>query len=201
MVSARGVLRTEGFRYALDNGAWTAFQRNEPFDVPAFERAVLQLGSGADWIVLPDIVMGGRASLDLSVSWLKKLRRRKPLRHVRFMLVVQNGMDTCRRMLARLRRIISRRVGVFVGGDTEWKLRTMSFWARFAHERGAQCHVGRVNSARRARACDRVGVDSFDGSGPSRFEKCLHQVDAAFVQRDLVGFCERLTADTQGLAA
>ncbi len=33
MVSARGVLRTEGFPYGLDNGAWTAFQRDEPFDV------------------------------------------------------------------------------------------------------------------------------------------------------------------------
>src|SRR3546814_4879783 len=26
MVSARGVLRTEGFPYELDNGAWTSFQ-------------------------------------------------------------------------------------------------------------------------------------------------------------------------------
>lgn len=52
MVSARGVLRTEGFPYALDNGAWTAFQKGEPFDGAAFERAVKLLGADADWIVL-----------------------------------------------------------------------------------------------------------------------------------------------------
>ena len=47
MVSARGALRTEGFRYALDNGAWTSFQRGEPFDEAAFERAVARLGADA----------------------------------------------------------------------------------------------------------------------------------------------------------
>ena len=57
MVSARGPLRPERFGYALDNGAWTAFQRGEPFDVPAFDRAVALLGPGADWIVLPDICL------------------------------------------------------------------------------------------------------------------------------------------------
>ncbi len=54
LVSAKGVLRTEGFDYALDNGAWTAHQKGEPFDVPAFEKAVEALGTGADWIVAPD---------------------------------------------------------------------------------------------------------------------------------------------------
>jgi hypothetical protein len=38
MVSTRGVLRTEGFSYALDNGAWTSFQRGEPSHAAAFER-------------------------------------------------------------------------------------------------------------------------------------------------------------------
>ncbi len=38
MVSARGVLRTEGYRYALDNGTWALFQRGEPLHVAAFER-------------------------------------------------------------------------------------------------------------------------------------------------------------------
>jgi hypothetical protein len=38
VVSARGILRAEGFRYAFDNGAWTSFQRGEPSHVAAFER-------------------------------------------------------------------------------------------------------------------------------------------------------------------
>ena len=36
LVSARGVVRTEGFAYALDNGAWTAHAKGEPFDDAAF---------------------------------------------------------------------------------------------------------------------------------------------------------------------
>lgn len=38
MISARGVYRTEGFRDALDNGAWTSFQRGESSHAAAFER-------------------------------------------------------------------------------------------------------------------------------------------------------------------
>lgn len=90
-----------------------------------------------------------------------------------------------------VRRWLGPRVGIFVGGDTKWKLATMSIWARLAHDHGAICHVGRVNSAKRAKACDEAGIDQWDGSGPSRYEACLRQVDAAFVQRDLVGLCER----------
>ncbi|HWU03781.1 MAG TPA: hypothetical protein VN222_13665, partial [Novosphingobium sp.] len=125
MVSARGVLRHEGFAYALDNGAWTAFQKAEPFDVRAFVRAVRLLGAGADWIALPDIVMGGEQSLALSLRWLRWLKRWPSLAQARFMLVVQNGMDTCRHMLARIRRVVGPMVGIFVGGDTVWKLATM----------------------------------------------------------------------------
>lgn len=194
MVSARGVLRSEGFRYALDNGAWTAFNRGEPFDVPAFERAVTLLGANADWIALPDIVMGGKASLDLSVTWLRKLRRRVGLKGARFMLVVQNGMDTCRRMLARIRRIIGPRVGIFVGGDTAWKLATMAFWVRLAHGLGAICHVGRVNTARRIHACEAAGADSFDGSSASRYAVTLRPLELARQQIDIEGYIARRAA-------
>jgi hypothetical protein len=193
IVSARGVLRTEGFRYALDNGAWTAFQRGEAFDVPAFERAVKLLGAGADWIVLPDIVMGGKASLDLSIRWLRKLRRRVSLREAHFLIAVQNGMEAGP-MLGRIKRAIGARVGIFVGGDTEWKLATMAFWARLAHACGAICHVGRVNTARRIHACEAAGVDSFDGSSASRFAVTLRPLELARQQIDVEGYLARLAA-------
>jgi len=89
LVSAKGVLRTEGMRYALDNGAWTAFQQGEAFDERAFGRAVDLLGEGADWIVLPDIVAGGMASLEFSLRWLDRLKGIP----TRLLLAVQNGME------------------------------------------------------------------------------------------------------------
>ncbi|RJF93014.1 hypothetical protein D3876_01100 [Sphingomonas cavernae] len=189
MVSARGVLRTEGFPYALDNGAWTSFQRSEPFDVEAFERAVRQLGAEADFIVLPDIVMGGLASLEFSKAWLRRLRRRKALRDRTFLIAVQNGMEP-----AHLRRLIGPRVGIFIGGDTAWKIATMGQWANLARRRGAICHVGRVNTAKRIRLCEAAGVDSFDGSSASRFAVTVAPLDLARRQSDLEGYLARIAA-------
>lgn len=191
MVSARGVLRTEGFRYSLDNGAWTAFQRGEPFDVPAFEKAVSQLGQHADFIVLPDIVMGGIASLEMSLAWLRKLRRRVALRSARFLIAVQNGMET---IAGRIKRWLGPTVGIFVGGDTPWKLGTMALWAKLAHSRGAICHVGRVNTAKRIHLCEAAGIDSFDGSSASRFEVTLRPLELARQQIDLEGYLARTAA-------
>ncbi|RSU61411.1 hypothetical protein [Sphingobium yanoikuyae] len=183
MVSAKGPLRPERFRYALDNGAWTAFQQGEPFDVPAFEKAVALLGPGADWIVLPDIVAGGLASLRFSLDWLDALRNRPELRGARYLLAVQNGMEP-----PHVAPIVGPEVGIFVGGDTPWKLATMAAWTRLAHERGAICHVGRVNTVRRIRLCAAAGADSFDGSGVSRFASALPPLDLARRQPDIEGW-------------
>lgn len=186
IVSARGALRTEGFPYALDNGAWTSFQRREPFDAAAFERAIALLGAGADWIVVPDIVMGGIASLNFSRAWLARLQHHRSLAGVTFLVAVQNGMAP-----GQVRDLVGPRVGIFVGGDTAWKLATMAGWARLAHAKGALCHVGRVNSARRIRLCAAAGVDSFDGSGVSRFASALPPLERARRQGDLEGWLAR----------
>lgn len=198
MISARGPLRTEGFRYALDNGAWTSFQRGEPFHAAAFELALARIGAGADFIVLPDIVMGGLASLRFSRCWLEKLRHRRSLRDTMLLIAVQNGMQP-----RHVCRLIGPRTGLFVGGDTVWKLATMRTWARLAHAHGTICHVGRVNSARRIRLCAAAGVDSFDGSGVSRFALALAlpPLDAARRQLDIEPWIEArgATADRESV--
>ena len=188
MISARGVLRTEGFRYALDNGAWTSFQRGESFHDAAFERAVALLGPGADWVVLPDIVMGGVESLTFSRRWLDRLEHRRPLADTTFLIAVQNGMRP-----DHVRTLLGPRIGIFVGGDTAWKLATMAQWARLARSRGAICHVGRVNSARRIRLCAAAGVDSFHGSGVSRFAAALPPLEMARRQSDLEAWIDPLS--------
>jgi hypothetical protein len=102
------------------------------------------------------------------------------------MIAVQNGI-----VPAHVRDLVGPRVGVFVGGDTEWKLATMAGWASFARARGALCHVGRVNSARRIRLCAAAGVDSFDGSGVSRFATALPPLDLARRQADVEAWLSR----------
>lgn len=176
MVSATGVLRHEGFAYALDNGAWTAHAKGLPFDGEAFRDALAAVGAAADFVVLPDVVAGGWRSLDLSSSWLAETARMNP----RVYLPVQDGVSP-----SDVEAFVSSVVGIFVGGTTEWKLRAMPKWAEWAHARGLRCHVGRVNTRRRIIACQLAGADSFDGSSATRFASTLPLLDASRRQRSL----------------
>ena len=179
LVSARGVLRSEGFRYALDNGAWTAHQRGEPFDVAAFERAVAWGACDADWLILPDVVAGGVASLRYSLEWAPRLYGICPL-----MLAVQDGMKP-----ADVRSIVGHDIGIALGGSTAWKEATARKWGTLARGTGARFHVLRVNTARRIRICQDAGAHSFDGSSVSRFVKTLPMLDAARRQTTIMGAC------------
>src|SRR5262245_294176 len=85
---APACLRTEGMRYALDNGAWGAHVSGRAWDQDAFLRSVLELGGGADFMVVPDVVGDGRASLRRSLTWLPWLIGRCH----RLLLPVQDGM-------------------------------------------------------------------------------------------------------------
>ncbi len=155
--------------FALDNGAWTAFQRKEPFDVPAFLRAVDLFGERADWVVIPDIVAGGLSSLDFSLSWIDRLTSCK-----RLLLAVQDGMS-----VDDIRPFLSDRIGIFVGGSTDWKLATAIEWGHLAHEVGCYIHVGRVNTVRRIRLCAAAGANSFDGTSATMFSQTLPMLDGA----------------------
>jgi len=161
-------LRTEGFDlYALDNGAWSAYQKGEPFNESAFIKAVEQLGQDAQFIVVPDIVCGGLDSLAYSLSWLPKLQGFK-----RLLIAVQDGMRAC-----DVRHLVSSSVGIFVGGSSEWKEQSLRIWGQLASETGCYLHVGRVNTRRRIRLCQDAGADSFDGTSASRFAKTIPLID------------------------
>jgi hypothetical protein len=164
------VPRTEGFRYALDNGAWSAAQRGHPWDADAFVRAVVALGMGADFIVIPDVVGQGRASLARSRAWLPLLLGRARL----LLLAVQDGM-----MPADVRPSLGASVGLFVGGSTAWKLATLGTWGQLAQAEGCYLHVGRVNTQRRIARCHAVGAHSFDGTSVTRYATTLPELEPA----------------------
>lgn len=174
-VSAKGVLRTEGFPYALDNGAWSAFTQGEDFDVEAFEKAFDLLGAGADFVIVPDIVAGGRSSLDLSLSWMDRLAPARKL-----LIPNQDGL-----VPADFADLVSERVGIFHGGSTEWKIETMVEWGRWCAERDVYFHVGRVNTGPRFRLAHVAGACSVDGSSASRFAVNIPMLDGLARQDDL----------------
>lgn len=177
MISAKGGLQPKGFKYAIDNGAWNAFTSGTEFDEAAFIKAYALLADGADFVVLPDIVAGGMASLEFSVRW----RERLGATPCPMMLAVQDGMT-----VADVQHLIGPDLGIFVGGTTEWKVATMAQWAGLARARGAKTHAGRVNTARRIKICHAAGVDSFDGSSVSRYAVTLPLLDNARRQGDLL---------------
>lgn len=173
LVSAKGVMRTEGFPYAIDNGAWTAHQKGEPFDVDAFEKVVGLLGVGADWIVLPDIVSGGHESLEFSMQWVGKMPSLE-------LLAVQDGMDP-----NHVKSMVGPELGIFLGGSTEFKLSTMLQWGAIAQDAGCYFHVGRVNTRKRIRLCKDARAHSFDGTSASRFAVTIPMLTAEVDQLHL----------------
>lgn len=165
LIVAGAALRPEGMRYALDNGAWSCHLQGEAFHSTKFNQALEAVGSGADWIVLPDIVGGGLKSLELSLGWLDRVASfGLPL------LAVQDGMK-----LGDVAPLVGAGLGIFLGGSTDWKLGTMREWGTLAREKNAYFHVARVNSAKRIVLCCDAGADSFDGTSVTRFG-CTHRL-------------------------
>jgi len=177
LVSRAGPWRTEGFPYALDNGAWSDFQSGRTFDEDAFERLVEKLGANADWIVLPDIVAGGVESLRLSMRFMNRCLAAAPL----VLIAVQDGMEH-----PDLAPYVGPSVGIFLGGSTEWKLARMADWGEFCAKHHCHYHVARVNTAKRIRMAHAAGADSIDGSSVSRFAVTLRPLDNASRQPDLL---------------
>ena len=164
--------------YAIDNGAWSAYLREEPWDERPWKALLVDFGGNADFVVVPDIVAGGLESLGRSKSYLPLVHEHSELA----LIPVQDGMQE-----SDLRPLIGPRVGIFVGGTTEFKEKTLAQWSALCREVGAWCHVGRVNSVRRTFLCSNAQVDSIDGTSVVRFSKTLGKLDAARRQMTMMG--------------
>lgn len=168
----------DGLRFAIDNGAWKAHQQGTPFDAEKFGNLVERYGCAADFVILPDIVVGGRGSLEFSLSWIPKLRNLKSL-----LLPIQDGM-TAYDVGMVLRQNVY--VGLFLGGSTEFKLREMYAWGMVAHAWKRWYHIGRVNTRRRIRLCAEAGADSFDGTSATMYATTLPLLESARIQPSLL---------------
>ena len=160
-----------GFRYGIDNGAWKAFNQGQPFDEIAFRSLLRLRGEQADFVVIPDLVAEGERSFHYSLTWLSRMA------HVSTpLLAVQDGMTpgSVRAFLAS-----DPRIGIFLGGSTEWKLSQIRDWGVFAAELGRHYHVGRVNTGRRIRLCEEAGALSFDGTSATVFSCTLPALESA----------------------
>lgn len=182
----RGQLPPRRDPWFYDNGAFEDFQAGAPFDYLQFSRDMraIRLWADAegipphmarggeslpkpDFIVVPDVVAGGLASLDFSAEHLDEcLRAGAPC-----YLAVQDGMtpDHVRRFLDENRGV----AGLFVGGSLDWKLATGATWTATGRRLGLPVHVGRVGTADRVRWAHDIGADSIDSALPLWSERKL----------------------------
>lgn len=193
IVSPLDMTDAHGWNFGLDNGAWPTFEAHRRgeiaenrLDEGLFQAAVDQVGARADWIVAPDIVQGGKASLDLSISWLARLESHMTASRTLRLVAVQDGMHEGP-MLERVLACVRAGNGIFVGGGTEWKERYLPLWGEICRDRGTWLHVGRVNTTRRVALCGAAGATSFDGTSASRFSKNVPKLTGAARQGSLIG--------------
>lgn len=155
---SRGELPPRRYPWFLDNGAFGDWGAGRPFDGEAFLEDLARIHhftTTPDFVVCPDIVAGGLASLAFSLAWA----RNRP--GFRWYLAVQDGMEE-----ADVGPHLPLFAGIFVGGSLRWKLKTGAMWATFAHAHHLPVHVGRVGTRRRVAWAKRIGADSIDSSLP-----------------------------------
>ena len=145
--------------FAVDNGCFAAFNRGEEWDPSPFLRILARLkaeGRRPDFIVIPDKPLA-EDSLEFSKAWLPILSKMYP--DFPLYIAVQDG--TAREDLVCIMDDIN---GIFVGGSIGWKMETMGVWARFAHDQGLQCHIGRIGPVQRMLLAEMAGADSIDST-------------------------------------
>ncbi len=156
--------------WALDNAAFLAFKANKPWEADAFRTAVEAAAEGKhppDFVVAPDIVAGGAASLERSLEWLPWLRQHE----LKVYLAVQDGMT-----LTQIAPLVGAFDGLFVGGTEVWKIISGWWWVKLAHACGRPCHIGRISGRERVRLVKTWGTDSIDSCVPLWSEDNRRQV-------------------------
>ena len=151
-----------GERCGFDNGAWTCYVKGLPFDGDKFLRRLDQMQKTIAekclaCAAVPDIVAGGKRSLDFSLEWIEKL---PPLK--RWCLVVQDGMT-----VEMVEPHLDKFGGLFLGGTDQFK-RTAAIWRELARQHRKWSHYGRCSTIARIRDAIQLGYDSLDSSRPVR---------------------------------
>lgn len=139
--------------YAIDNGKFAAWRKNEKWNAESFLELVdkcLRSPFKPRWIVVPDEITNRIGTLKAWTDWSSKLRR---LYGLPLAFAAQDGMKPSD---------VPRDADlVFIGGSTNWKWRNVAHFAAVF----PRVHVGRVNWHDKLEYCLRLGIESVDGSG------------------------------------
>lgn len=169
----------------IPDGIWAAdndcFQGLHPSRFLRFLSKIVDGNNKPLWIACPDSVANAGETWRLYHLWAPVIRSLG----LPVALVLQDGLEKLKHR-ATLPSTWDDLAAVFVGGSTEWKLSEHA--DRFineAKERGKLVHVGRVNSLRRIQHFAPLGVDTFDGSGWSRWGEKRIKLAVRYIDRAL----------------
>lgn len=141
------------FPYALDNGAFIAFEKKLSWDEAGWKRLLLwsaMTGQRPLWALVPDVVADRAATLKRWGQYVGEVRRYR----FRPAFAVQDGMTFA--------DVPDSDCILFLGGGNEFKDTAIGPWcARFP----GRVHVGRVNRWDRLIRSYRAGAVSVDGTG------------------------------------
>jgi hypothetical protein len=152
--------------YILDNGAFRAYTRNEPWDADAFVGRLSQIDSmprNPDFVILPDVVTNPSETKERAMNWAGVIDH--PTAYP-----VQDGIGP-EEAVALCDRTDSGTI--FVGGTVDWKRRRAEAFVTAAHDHGLRCHIGRPGDLVWA---NQIGADSVDTTSIFR-DQSFHRLE------------------------
>jgi hypothetical protein len=154
-------LRDPAKPWAIDNGAFARL------DIPAFEALLKREEHHRDrclFVTVPDIVSSARRTLEVFERWKTRLAGWK------LALACQDGQE-------HLPIPWDDIAAVFIGGSTNWKCGDhAAHIIKAAKALEKWVHVGRVNHGERVEHFDKLGADSFDGTGIARYSHMRERI-------------------------
>jgi len=156
---------------AMDNGAFGCYQKGYPFQADLFRDNIKhchKLGIPLDFIACPDVVAGGKRSLDFSYSWARDELQTAP----NLALVIQDGF--AERYVKPY--MLEYFTYLFIGGTVEWKWENAERWVEFGHKEGKRVHIGQCGQLKYLLRAYNMGADSVDSTSMVR-NKSWHIID------------------------
>jgi hypothetical protein len=157
-------------RFAIDNGAFSSF------DAKAFNALLARefdRRQNCIFVCAPDVVGSARRTLEVFHRWKTKLTD-WPVA-----LVAQDGQEDLEIPWDEIKAI-------FIGGTTEFKLsKHTEQIVKAAKALDKWVHVGRVNTPGRFEYFEKMGADSIDGTGLSRYSGMREAIRINAIQPEI----------------
>jgi hypothetical protein len=157
--------------FAIDNGAFSKFDSKDFLSLLKREDRRREL---CRFVAVPDVVGSARRTLEVFDHW------KGILTGWHLALVAQDGQEH----LPIPWQEIS---AIFIGGSTDWKMGPhAAACVKAAKAIGKWCHVGRVNTPGRFEYFEKLGADSIDGTGLSRYSHMREKIYRRNIEPELI---------------